>query len=162
MLKLASSVLLLWACEAVLASSDEYFQKAVFPALKAKNGHFSSQIQFFEQYQPYGSNFTYNYTHIVKERHSFNLNSGNFKEFHIREKHIRENHNTDKRKEPFYEVVYINGSEIYKVVPWACRSESLQSFKTRGDVTLWSPYFVFGQNYYQVLGESVLLFFFRI
>ena len=142
MLKIAITVLLL-ACPAVLGSSDEYFQKAVFSALKAKNGEFSSQGQFFENY--FIGNHTRSYTTRIEEKHSFRLGSGSVKEFRWLRAYQSEENQTISE-----EVIYINQSEFHIARSWSCYSSPFDSDTAVREVNHWSS----NRDYsYSMMGE---------
>lgn len=153
--KLANWVLVLLACQTVLASADDdYFKKAVFRALKAKDGQFSSQVNYVVLSSKRG--LTRNYTYGVEEKHSFKLNTGNVKEgrfFYF----MRSNESAI----PWSEVIYINGSEFYDISLEikGCFSRPFDNFTIMHEVRRWSPRRIFNQDYpYELLGELLVEF----
>lgn len=147
--KLASLALVLFVCQPVLGSADDdYFKKAVFPALMAKDGQFSSHVKFSVLASLRG--LTRNYTYQLEERHSFAMNTGKVRErkfFHF----MRSNESV-----PSEDVIYINGTEFYGVAldMRSCFSSPLDNYTLKHEVRRWVPRAIYNDEYsYKILGE---------
>lgn len=142
---LVSSILLLLACGTVIGSADDdYFQKAIFPVLKAKNGQFSSESLFVNQYDM--DNQTEKIR--IEEKHSFKWISGNLKEYQVT------NETKDKGLTLLEESIYLNGTEFYLTWSSSCVDFSFDSSIVESSVSHWASYSIFKQTFpYKMLGE---------
>lgn len=154
--KLTSCVLVLLAYQTVLGSADdEYFKKAVFPALKAQDGQFSSHVKFVRLFP---NDRIQKYIKEVEEKHSFKLNTGNVKE---RKFYYYTGANKFDDSE---EVIYINGTEFYSAYDGIggigdCFSWRFHKLTVKNEARGWMPRFaIFSQECpYKTLGEFFFL-----